>query len=51
MKIRPGIHCRGDSAHACSYLLDVCILKMYGTNLPRNSKKVFRHDLQLAVVV
>ena len=25
MKIRPGIHCRGDSAHACSYLLDVCV--------------------------
>ena len=25
MKIRPGIHGRGDSAHACSYLLDVCV--------------------------
>ena len=25
MKIRPGIHCRGDSAHACLYLLDVCV--------------------------
>ena len=25
MKIRPGIHCRGDSAHACSYLLEVCV--------------------------
>ena len=42
MKIRPGIHCRCDSAHVCSYLL--------GTNLPRSSKKVFRRDLQLAVV-
>ena len=43
MKIRPGIHCKGDSVHANSYLLDVCVKCTEQTCL--------KHDLKLAVVV